>query len=107
MKTSQADTLVIRSSELLKASFLFEAIVHPMRGKLLEAILEEGRLTASELWQRLGIEEALCLQQLSILCGVGLLLRQPETERVFYAVNHAKMEVLYTAAEALLFPSFE
>lgn len=107
MKTTHADTLIIRSNDLLKASFLFEAIVHPMRRRLVEAVLEEEGLTATALSQKLEIEQGLCLQQLSILCGVGLLLRRREGRQIVYVVDQEKIEALNSAAGALLHQSFE
>ena len=87
---------------LLKASFLFEAAIHPLRQQLLSLLEEEERVSVKTICSLLDIEEAICVQQLSILCGVGLLTRKTEDGDVFYAVQHEKLHQLYLCSEALL-----
>lgn len=102
MKSVRKKELAIQSGTLLKASFLFEAAIHPMRLQLLNLLIAHGGLTATSIFALLDIESDTGLQQLSILCGVGLLLRNTESEEVFYTVNYEKLDQLYRCAEALL-----
>lgn len=101
MKPCRSEELNIHSHELLKASFLFEAAIHPVRRHLLQLLTEEHRLPAAIIYRKLHLSKALCIQHLSILCGVGLVLRQANGEQLLYAVNYEKLDELHAAAEAL------
>lgn len=102
MKTARQQNSKLQLTSLLKASFLFEAAIHPMRQQLIGLLIKEGTLTASAICDLSGIEDALCVQQLSILCETGLLVRHAEFGVVFYSVQHQKLQQLYQCADALL-----
>ena len=102
MKSVRKKEFTIQSDTLLKASFLFEAAIHPMRLQLLNLLIAHGGLTSTAIFDLLDLETEIGLQQLSILCGVGLLLRNAEGEEMFYTVNYEKLDQLYRCAESLL-----
>lgn len=102
MKSVKKKDLLIQADILLKASFLFEAVIHPMRHQLLNLLIAQGGLTTTAILRMLKVEPEICVQQLSILCGVGLVLRNTEGEDVFYTVNYEKLDQLYRCAEILL-----
>lgn len=102
MKPCRSEELNLHSLELLKASFLFEAAIHPVRRHLLHLLAKEQRLSASAIYRKLRLSKGLCIQHLSILCGVGLVLRRAIGAQLFYEVNHAKLDDLHAAAETLL-----
>ena len=102
MKPVKHQPLDLNLTPLLKASFLFEAAVNPMRQQLLAVLTENEHLTARSLGYLLNVEEAICLQQLSILCGAGLLRRNADGNDVFFSVRLDKLNQLYACAEAVL-----
>ena len=102
MKPVKHQPLDLNLTPLLQASFLFEAAVNPMRQQLLALLTEEDKLTAKALCSTLNVEESFCLQQLSILCGAGLLRRKADGEEVFFSVRFEKLHQLYACAEAVL-----
>ena len=102
MKPIKQDLLEIQSFELLKASFLFEAAIHPFRQQLLSLLCEEDRwLTATAIADLLNASRIFCMQHLSILVGVNLLFREKNEGNVFYFINEEKLEDLNAAAKAL------
>ena len=102
MKPVKHQPLDLNLTPLLQASFLFEAAVNPMRQQLLAVLTENEHLTARSLGYLLNVEEAICLQQLSILCGAGLLRRNADGNDVFFSVRLDKLNQLYACAEAVL-----
>ncbi len=99
LKSMKKKDFIIQTDTLQKASFLFEAIIHPMRLKVLNLLIDYGGLTTAAVSLILKQESQICVQQLSILCGVGLVLRNTESEEVFYTVNYKKLDQLYRCAE--------
>lgn len=102
MKHAKQNASVLQFSTIMKASFIFEAAIHPMRQQLLALLQEEGRLAAKAIAAFLFLEEELCLQQLSILCGAGLLLRQVDGKEVYFILNQEKLQQLYACSDELL-----
>lgn len=102
MKPAKPNESALQFNSLMKASFLYEAAIHPMRQQLLSILTEEKRLSAKAMADILFLEEETCIQQLSILCGAGLLFRQPDAGEVYYTVDSEKLQQLYDCAEALL-----
>lgn len=102
MKPTKQQKAPLPFSAILKASFLYEAAIHPMRQQIIGLLLLEKRLPALAIADILFLEEEVCVQQLSILCGVGLVIRQTEDGDVFYRLDRQKLEQLYACAEVLL-----
>jgi DNA-binding transcriptional ArsR family regulator len=76
-----------------KAS-VFQALGHPTRIAVVE-LLRNGELSAGELQERLGIEQANLSQHLAILRNRQILNNRKEGNQVFYSLrNPVLVEVL-------------
>jgi DNA-binding transcriptional ArsR family regulator len=69
-----------------KADF-FQALAHPTRIAIVEQ-LREGELSAGELMDRLGIEQANVSQHLAVLRAKSILANRKMGNQVFYSVRH-------------------
>jgi DNA-binding transcriptional ArsR family regulator len=65
---------------------IFQALAHPTRIAIIE-LLERGELSAGDLIERLGIEQANVSQHLAILRGKQLVVNRKVGNKVFYAVR--------------------
>lgn len=65
---------------------IFQALAHPTRIAIIE-LLESGELSAGDLIERLGIEQANVSQHLAILRGKQLVVNRKVGNKVFYAVR--------------------
>ena len=78
-----------------KAS-VFQALGHPTRIAIVE-MLREGELSAGDLQERLGIEQANVSQHLATLRSRQILTNRKEGNQVFYSLrNPVLAEVLET-----------
>ena len=68
-----------------KAEF-FQALAHPTRIALVEQ-LREGELSAGELMERLGIEQANASQHLAVLRAKNIVVNRKSGNQVFYSVR--------------------
>lgn len=76
-----------------KAS-IFQALGHPTRIAIVET-LREGELSAGEIQERLGLEQANLSQHLAILRSRQILTNRKERNQVFYSLgNPVLIEVL-------------
>jgi|SRR6478735_9310225 DNA-binding transcriptional ArsR family regulator len=68
-----------------KADF-FQALAHPTRIAIVEQ-LRKGELSAGELIERLGIEQANASQHLAVLRAKHILVNRKTGNQVFYSVR--------------------
>ncbi|MDE3198567.1 MAG: winged helix-turn-helix transcriptional regulator [Acidobacteriota bacterium] len=68
-----------------KAEF-FQALAHPTRIALVEQ-LRDGELSAGELIERLGIEQANASQHLAVLRTKNIVVNRKSGNQVFYSVR--------------------
>jgi DNA-binding transcriptional ArsR family regulator len=65
---------------------IFQALAHPTRIAIIE-LLEGGELSAGELMERLGMEQANISQHLAVLRAKQLVVNRKVGNQVFYAVR--------------------
>ncbi len=65
---------------------IFQALAHPTRIAIIE-LLEGGELSAGELIEKLGMEQANISQHLAVLRAKRLVVNRKAGNQVFYAVR--------------------
>lgn len=65
---------------------IFQALAHPTRIAIME-LLGEGELSAGELSEKLGMEQANVSQHLTVLRSKGLVANRKAANQVFYSVR--------------------
>jgi ArsR family transcriptional regulator len=65
---------------------IFQALAHPTRIAIID-LLAQGELSAGELIEKLGKEQANISQHLSVLRSKGLVLNRKAGNQVFYSVR--------------------
>ncbi len=65
---------------------IFQALAHPTRIAIIE-LLEGGELSAGELIEKLGMEQANISQHLAVLRAKQLVVNRKAGNQVFYAVR--------------------
>lgn len=65
---------------------IFQALAHPTRIAIIE-LLEDGELSAGELIEKLGMEQANISQHLAVLRAKQLVVNRKAGNQVFYSVR--------------------
>jgi ArsR family transcriptional regulator len=65
---------------------IFQALAHPTRIAIIE-LLQNGELSAGELMERLGMEQANVSQHLSVLRAKMIVANRKSGNQVFYSVR--------------------
>lgn len=65
---------------------IFQALAHPTRIAIIE-LLTEGELSAGELIEKLGMEQANVSQHLAVLRAKQLVVNRKSGNQVFYSVR--------------------
>ena len=75
---------------------IFQALASPVRVRMLELLRASGRMTVSEMQQRLGIEAANASQHLRVLRDRGLVERRRDGASIWYAIADPSLHALAT-----------
>jgi DNA-binding transcriptional ArsR family regulator len=84
--------------ELKKAVLVLRALNHKLRQRMLDLIDQNGRLTVSEIYVKLRIEQSVASQHLAILRRAGVVNTQREGKFIFYSLNVERMREISSLA---------
>lgn len=69
---------------------MLRCLGHPIRLLILDLLEREEELTVTEIYETLGIEQAVCSQHLSLMRDKGVLHNRKEGVNVFYSVGEPR-----------------
>ena len=75
-----------------KAALILRALNHKLRQQLIKLIDEEKRITVTEIYVRLRLEQSVASQHLAILRKAGIVITEREGKFIYYLVNHKRLE---------------
>ena len=81
---------------------MVRGINHTLRQRMLFLIHENKRMTVSAIYGKLGIEQSVTSQHLSILRNAGFVQTKREGKFIFYSVNYARLEQVHSIVHDLL-----
>ena len=103
MSTEQPiQELHIDAIELRKAALVYRSINHTLRQQMLRLIHEKGKITVTELYIKLRLEQSVASQHLAILRRSALVIAERRAKNIFYAVNYSRLDQLHTFTAYLL-----
>ena len=77
---------------LKKAAMVLRALNHKLRQQLLKLIEEEKKITVTEIYVRLRLEQSVASQHLAILRKAGIVNTQRDGKFIFYTVNFKRID---------------
>ena len=75
-----------------KAALTLRALNHKLRQQLLKLIDEEKKITVTEIYVRLKLEQSVASQHLAILRKAGIVTTQRDGKFIYYIVSHKRIE---------------
>lgn len=85
-----------------KASLILRAINHKLRQQILKLIDEQGKITVTEIYVKLRLEQSVASQHLAILRKAGFVKTERDGKFIYYKVNPNRLEDLNKFIESLL-----
>jgi DNA-binding transcriptional ArsR family regulator len=79
---------------LKKAAMVLRAINHKLRQQILKLIDENGRMTVTEIYVKLRLEQSVASQHLAILRKAGFVKTERDGKFIYYSVNTDRLEEL-------------
>ena len=85
-------TIKIDYYNVKKASLILRALNHKLRQQLLKLIDEEKKITVTEIYVRLRLEQSVASQHLAILRKAGIVVTERHGKFIYYLINHNRIE---------------
>jgi len=79
--------LVLDITKLEMAASKLRAIAHPMRIAIIDLLNEKNKLSVTEIYSALDIEQASASHHLNILKNKGVLVSKREGKKIFYSLK--------------------
>jgi DNA-binding transcriptional ArsR family regulator len=100
--TSAKDELKIDPIQLKKAALIFRAINHKLRQQIIKFINQNGKITVTQIYVKLRLEQSVASQHLAILRKAGFVTTERDGKFIFYSVNHDRLNEIHKVAYELL-----
>jgi DNA-binding transcriptional ArsR family regulator len=85
-----------------KAALILRALNHKLRQQLLKLIEEEKKITVTEIYMKLRLEQSVASQHLAILRKAGILETEKQGKFVYYGVNQKRITEINSFVTDLL-----
>lgn len=79
---------------LKKAALVLRAINHKLRQQLLRLIDENGKMTVTEIYMKLRLEQSVASQHLAILRKAGFVKTDRDGKFIYYSINNERIDEL-------------
>ncbi|MBS1576176.1 MAG: helix-turn-helix transcriptional regulator [Bacteroidetes bacterium] len=84
--------LKIDLHNLKKAALVLRAVNHKLRQQILKLIDEHGRMTVTELYVKMRLEQSVASQHLAILRKAGFVKTDRDGKFIYYSVSMERMD---------------
>ena len=98
MNTSNDNELPIEVIQVKKAALIFRAINHPLRKQMLQLLHENVRMTVTEIFIKLRLEQSVASQHLAVLRKAGMVNTERQGKFIFYSVNYQRIKQVHQVA---------
>ncbi len=96
------DNRIMDYHNLKKAALVLRAMNHKLRQQMVKLIDEEKRLTVTEIYVRLRLEQSVASQHLAILRKAGIVVTERDGKFIYYTLNHKRIDEISQTVEDLV-----
>jgi ArsR family transcriptional regulator, virulence genes transcriptional regulator len=94
--------LDIDTRSIKNSAQVIRAIRHSLRKDLLQLIHAHGRMTVSEMYHKLNIEQSVTSQHLGALRQAGFVHTERNGKNIFYSINYDQLQHVHGVVEKLI-----
>jgi DNA-binding transcriptional ArsR family regulator len=100
-KDNGKDHIRLDYGKLRRAVLTLRAINHPLRKKMISMLEEKRKMTVTEVYDLLKIEQSVASQHLAILRRADIVSTKREGKFIFYSVNKRRIGEITALVEEL------
>lgn len=92
----------INYHNIKKASLVLRALNHKLRQQILSLIETEKKITVTEIYVRMRLEQSVASQHLAIMRRAGIVATQRDGKFIYYTVNYKRIDELNNFVQELV-----
>lgn len=96
------ETMKIDYLSIKKASLVLRALNHKLRQQILRMLDEKKKLTVTEIYIQLRLEQSVASQHLAILRRAGIVKTEREGKFIYYIINYDRIDQINKLVDDLL-----
>ena len=93
---------VLQLEKLEMGATMLRAMVHPMRIAIIELLTTNSRLSVTEIYEKLNMEQAVASYHLNMLKNRGVLESKREGRKIFYSLRYEKLKEIINSLDRCL-----
>ena len=87
---------------LKKAAMILRSLNHKLRQQLLKLIDDHKKITVTEIYVKLRLEQSVASQHLAIMRRSGVLLAKRDGKFIYYSINYSRLKEVSQFVEDLV-----
>jgi len=87
---------------LKKGAGVLRAVNHKLRQQIMQLIHKKQRISVTDLYVKLRLEQSVASQHLAILRNGGFVKTEREGKQIFYSVNYEKLQEVQHLAGTII-----
>ncbi len=100
-KTARGTAQILTEDDVENTAHVLRCLGHPLRLRVLDVLELRGELTVTEIYEALGVEQAVASQHLTTMWDKGILGRRKEGVNVYYRIGDERaLKVLACVRQA-------
>lgn len=99
---ASSENLKLDFLRLKKAAMILRALNHKLRQQLLKLIDENQKITVTEIYVNLRLEQSVVSQHLAILRRAGIVITKREGKFIFYSLNYNRIKEVSNFVDQLI-----
>lgn len=100
--TENSNPLSIDYHNIKKAAIVLRSLNHKLRQQIIKIIFENQRLTVTQLYVKLRLEQSVASQHLAILRKAGVVGTERDGKFIYYSINTARIASINDFVNSLL-----
>jgi DNA-binding transcriptional ArsR family regulator len=88
-------------SELRRAVLVLRAVNHKLRQSIIDLLEETPRMTVTEIYIKLRLEQSVASQHLAILRKAGVVVTNRDGKFIYYSLDHERINQISKLIEEL------
>lgn len=85
------DSIKLDFVSLKKAALVLRAMNHKLRQQMIKMLDENKKMTVTEIYVKLRLEQSVASQHLAILRRAGIVVTQRDGKFIYYTVNYPRV----------------
>lgn len=99
---SSDNVLKVNYHNLKKAALVLRALNHKLRQQILTLVETEKKITVTEIYVRMRLEQSVASQHLAILRRAGIVNTQRDGKFIYYTVNYKRIDEITSLVDDLV-----